>query len=210
VNGASMPAGGDARAVARPSVRAPRRRWTIGLILAVCIAPVVASYLAYYVFPPGGRTNYGELIEPQRDVSRVELAAVDGGPGALSDLGGKWVLVTLAPGACDDACSARLWTIRQVRLTTGAERDRVERLLLITDSAAPAPSLLAEHDGLRIARIAPAEASRAFPAAGSGGPGDHVWLVDPRGNLMMRFPAHADPARMKKDLVRLLRASRIG
>ena len=45
-----------------------RGAWKLYLLLAVCVAPVVASYLMYYVFPPSGRTNYGMLIEPQRPV----------------------------------------------------------------------------------------------------------------------------------------------
>ena len=39
---------------------------------------------------------------------------------------------------------------------------------------------------------------------------DHIYLVDPLGNLMLRFPRDPDPSRMIKDLQRLLRYSRIG
>ncbi|MGA1143247.1 MAG: ABC transporter permease subunit [Ilumatobacteraceae bacterium] len=41
-------------------------------------------------------------------------------------------------------------------------------------------------------------------------PETSFWLVDPLGNLMMRFPKDPDPAKMKKDIIRLLKASRIG
>jgi hypothetical protein len=35
-------------------------------------------------------------------------------------------------------------------------------------------------------------------------------VIDPIGNLMMRFPADPDLNRVKKDLVHLLKVSRIG
>ena len=47
------------------------------------------------------------------------------------------------------------------------------------------------------------------PAAPAGLDGP-IWIVDPLGNLMMRWPADADPNRMKRDLGKLLRASRVG
>jgi hypothetical protein len=96
--------------------------------------------------------------------------------------------------------------MRQVRLTTGKDRDRIERALLIAGDA-PAAAVLAEHEGLRVLRASPA-ALAALRQATGGEAG--VLLVDPLGNLMMRFPVEADPSRMKKDIAKLLRASRIG
>jgi hypothetical protein len=86
----------------------------------------------------------------------------------------------------------------------------VARLWLLTDQGSPSAALLAEHEGLELMRIDPAELSTLFQAAPGGDPSRHVFIVDPLGNLMMRFPVSADPARMKKDLSKLLRASRVG
>jgi hypothetical protein len=38
----------------------------------------------------------------------------------------------------------------------------------------------------------------------------HIYVVDPLGNLMMRYPEDPDPGRVIKDLERLLKLSRIG
>jgi hypothetical protein len=188
---------------------ARRRRNRIKLlaILAVCAAPVIASYFTYYVIKPDGRTNYGELIEPQVGLAGLELRAGASQQQGLAHLRGKWVMVTLADDACDAACEQRLVTIRQVRLTTGKDRDRIERALLVAGPP-PTPALLAEHEGLQVVATDRDSIARLRRAAGSDDPG--VLIVDPLGNLMMRYPAAPDPNRMKKDLAKLLRASRVG
>ena len=188
---------------------AQRRRNRIKLlaILAVCAAPVIASYFTYYVIKPDGRTNYGELIEPQQSLASLTLRT-DAAPDAgLATSRGKWLMITLADDGCDAACAQRLVVMRQVRLTTGKDRDRVERALLIAGSP-PLPALLAEHEGLQVVVTDRESLARLRQAAGGRAPG--ILIVDPLGNLMMRYPAEPDPNRMKKDLAKLLRASRIG
>jgi len=196
----------------------------LALIGAVCTAPVVASYLAYYAMQPGGRTNFGALIEPQRPTPALALRALDGTSYAASGLRGKWVMLQVGDGACDAGCRRQLWILRQLRLTTGRERERVQRLWLVTDDAAIDPLLLREHEGTLVLRADAAELAGFLPlAAGAGahdasaGPAarfdrlsDHIWLVDPLGNLMLRWPRDEDPQRMKRDLLRLLAASSIG
>ena len=192
-----------------PAPRARRNRWVLLAILAVCVAPVIASYLVYYLVKPDGRTNYGELLDPQRATDGLVVREADGTPAALDALRGKWVLLTVATQGCDERCAARLYAMRQVRLTTGRERDRVERVLLLSGDGAPAPSLLAEHEGLRVWRTTE-DLARWLPPEQGGLLQDHIFVVDPLGNVMLRFPRSADPNRMKKDIARLLRASRVG
>ena len=177
-------------------------------MLLVCAAPVIASYLTYYVIRPEGRTNYGELLSPMTDFGGLQVREADGAGGDLALLRGKWTLVVIDPGGCAKECEDRLYAIRQVRLTTGKERERVERLLLLTGEAAPPSALLAQHEGMHVRRTSADGVRRVFPAAAD--PADHIYIVDPLGNVMMRFPAPADPNRMKKDLSKLLRASRVG
>jgi hypothetical protein len=189
---------------------AQRRRNRIKLlaILAVCAAPVIASYFTYYVIKPDGRTNYGELIEPQRSLASLALAATGAAPDpGLAAMRGKWLLITLADEGCDAACEQRLVVMRQVRLTTGKDRDRVERALLVAGSPPP-PAVLTEHEGLQVVATDRESLERLRQAAGATAPG--ILIVDPLGNLMMRYPTEPDPNRMKKDLAKLLRASRVG
>ncbi|MEI8302091.1 MAG: cytochrome C oxidase subunit I [Burkholderiales bacterium] len=183
---------------------AARRRNRIKLlaILAVCASPVIASYLTYYVLKPEGRTNYGELIEPQ-----VPVAALVVEPG-LAQFRGRWVMLTTIDDRCADDCAQRLYVMRQVRLTTGKDRDRIERVLLLP-AGAPAPTLPDGHEGLQVLR-ADAAAMATVRAAFASGQAPGILMIDPLGNLMMRFPPDTDASRMKKDLAKLLRASRVG
>jgi hypothetical protein len=188
-----------------PDARRARGAWPVLAILALCAAPVVAAWLAYFVWPPASRANYGELIEP-RPLSDPPLAGADGVPLRLSQLRGKWLLVQLDGGGCGEACRRKLLYMRQLRLTQGKDMERVERVWLITDDAPVDPGLLGEFAGTRAARAG--ALAREFPAARD--PAEHLYLVDPLGNLMLRWGADADPNGMKRDLSRLLRASRIG
>ena len=187
--------------------RSTRRLW---LVLAVCAAPVIASYLAYYVFPPKGRTNYGELVLPQRPVPALALTQLDGTPFDAQSLRGKWVMVQVAPGDCDAACAERLYNMRQVRATTGRERDRIERVWLVSDAAPLSTVIMREHDGTLFLRAQPAELERFLALPEGGRLIDHIWLIDPLGNLMLRWPKDADPNKMKRDVNKLLKASRVG
>ena len=177
------------------------------LVLLVCAAPVIASYVSYYFLKPDGRTNYGSLLEV-KPLPPAPLALLDGKPFAMSEFKGKWVLVTVDGGACGDPCIKKLYAMRQVRLATGKEKDRVERAWLVNDAEALSTMTMREYDGTRMLRAQGAAVLKEFPAAQRVE--DHVYLIDPLGYLVLRFPKDADPARMKKDLDRLLKYSRIG
>ena len=168
-----------------------RSRRTLVLIAIVAVAPVLASYAAYYLFPRDKQVNYGELL-PTRPPP-------DG--GALAEFKGRWVLAVAAPSACDEKCAAALYATRQARTIQNREMERVARVWLVTDDAPPAAALLGEHPDLAVRRGTLA----AWPAGG-----DRIYLVDPLGNLVLAWPRDADIKKMAQDIGRLLRASRIG
>lgn len=199
----------DAGEAARRRTLAGRLR--MALVLAACAAPVVASYLAYYVFQPQGRTNYGTLIEPPRPWPvRVPLQRLDGAAVTPAGLQGQWLLVVLGPAACESACERRLYMQRQLREMLGRDRDRVDKVWLVTDELPLRPELRRALDTPPTTLVlrAPREALAQWlePAAGRA-LDEHLYLVDPRGQWIMRMPVEADPARVKRDLDRLLRAS---
>ena len=167
------------------SARPRRSTLTLWLILAVCAAPMIGSYIAYYFWQPGRHVNYGELIEP-RPLPDAELHSLDGRPFRFSELKGEWVLLAADRAECDERCRAKLVYMRQVRLAQGQDTERIERVWLLTDGGMPDPALLAQHPGLRVARAGANELVKALPAPAS--PTDHIYIVDPLGNLMMRFP----------------------
>jgi len=181
-------------------------RLSLLAMAAIVAVPPIVAYLLYLNWRPSALMNYGELIKP---VPLAEVVApAEPALGELGKLKGKWVLLTVDGGGCDDYCRRKLYILRQLRLTQGKEMERIERAWLVDDDAATGPALMEEYKGT--ARI-PARGSAllgALPVTGSVR--DHVYIIDPLGNLMMRYPRNPDPNRMKKDLARLLRASRIG
>jgi cytochrome oxidase Cu insertion factor (SCO1/SenC/PrrC family) len=180
------------------------------LIWAVCAAPVVASYLSYYVVKPQGRINHGTLITPPKPMAAepgLAFTDLQGQAVAPQALQGQWLLVSVAGGACDAACERQLYLQRQLREVLGRDKDRVDRVWLIPDQAEVRPALLPALAQAWTLRVDAARLSQWLQADAGQTLSSHLYLVDPRGDWMMRFPADADPVRIKKDLMRLLKAS---
>ncbi len=203
-----MSSSASSEPVPRAAEAARRRGRRIALvILAFCAAPTVAAWLAYFVWPPQSRVNYGELIEA-RALPDPGLRRLGRGFFRLSQLRGKWVMLQIDSGVCAESCRKKLLYMRQVRLAQGKDAERVERVWLVADAAPPDAMLIADYPDLHVARAPASPFLAEFPAPRD--PSGHIYVVDPLGNLMLRYPADPDPRRMLKDLARLLRASRIG
>ncbi len=188
-----------------------RGRWKLLLVIAICASPLIASYFTYYVIKPEQRTNYGTLLDPRaHPMSKLNAKTLDGQPTELDALRGKWIMLRTGPGACDEACRQQLYYMRQLRTAQGKDRDRIERVWLVSDDEPLETVLMREYDGTHMLR-ANAQAVQAWlPTEADTAHSDHLYLIDPLGNLMMRFPKDFDPNKVKKDLSRLLKASRIG
>ncbi len=185
-------------------------RWKMVLLMLVCASPVMASYFTYYVVRPEGRRNYGELISPQKDLPVVQVQDLQGQSLPMASLKGQWLLVTVASGACDERCQKNLYFQRQLREVLGKDKDRVDRVWLVPDAAPVAEGLLPALKQAHVLRMEPAVLEAWLSPAAGHVLQDHLYVVDPMGNWMMRFPAHMDVAsasKAKKDLERLLRAS---
>ena len=181
-----------------------KTRRTLLLLGTISLAPFVASFLLYYLWKPQTFTNYGELLEVT-PLAGVAVANRDGKVFRFDELRGKWVFLMVDAGVCDEYCQSKLYLMRQIRLTQGKNRDRIERLWLIPDGVRPAPGIESEYQGTRQFIGDADQILRLLPAPHSVR--DHIYLVDPFGNLMMRFPRDADPQQMKKDVTRLVKVS---
>jgi len=180
------------------------------LVWAVCAAPVVASYFMYYVVRPEGRTNHGALIQPARampEPAALPLRNLQGTPVLPASLKGQWLLVAVAPGACDAACEKTLYLQRQLRESLGRDKDRIDRVWLVSDDAAVREALLPALQQATVLRAAQASLARWLQPEAGHQLADHLYLVDPQGDWMMRFPANVDFTKAKRDLTRLLKAS---
>jgi len=183
-------------------IRARSRR-TLILLALVTIAPVVASYSAYYLFPRSAQTNYGMLLAVG-PVQPFRAATATGATFGDGDLKGRWTLLIAAPAGCDELCRRTLYATRQAVTMQGREQDRVARVWLATGDAIVPSALAAEHPGLAIVTAPPGTLAR-WPQGETG-----VYLVDPLGNWVLHYAVDPDIKGMAKDLTRVLKASRIG
>ncbi len=182
-------------------------RWKMLGLMLVCAAPVIASYFMYYVVRPEGRRNYGELINPQRPLPAFDGIDVQGRSVPLSSLKNQWLLISVADSACNELCQEHLLMQRQLRETLGREKTRLDWVWLRTGDSALSEPLQKATAAAQVLHVdAQALAGWLEPAPGQKIE-DHLYVVDPMGHWMMRFPANFDPKQAKSDLDRLLRAS---
>lgn len=192
---------------ASPTRRRPLQAW--GLVLLFFGPLVVAVYLYFDTdWRPGGTSNHGELVVPAVPLPDVSLPTPDGGRTEADFLRHHWSLVYVARGECDPACREALHSGRQLRLALGRLMDRVRRVYLYVGEPPEAGFLAAEHADLLVVAVASPEGEALL--AGFTGQAEGYWLVDPLGNVMMRYPADEPPRGMMEDIKRLLRLSRIG
>ncbi|WP_429016388.1 SCO family protein [Comamonas sp. 4034] len=180
------------------------------LVLLVCAAPVIASYFTYYVIRPEGRRNFGELVVQQPTLPAMQVQTLDGKAFDLQSLKGQWLLVSASPAACDDICQNNLYLQRQLRESMGREKERVDWVWLITDGGTPAETMRPALSQATVLRMPQAAVAQWLAPASGAQLADHLYVVDPLGHWMMRFPARlsqSDAAKARKDLERLLRAS---
>lgn len=186
-------------------VRARNLR-TVALLGTLFLIPLIAAFCMYYgvSWRPARSTNYGVLILPVRPL-----------PGGAAAFGAKatahpWSLVYVGAADCDDACANSLYVMRQTHLALNNDMERVQRVWVVTGDAPAQLSRLRQSAGLVLVQPAGREAEelvRQFPAEDRA---HAIFIVDPLGNLMMRFDSRADPKGLREDLTKLLKLSHVG
>lgn len=195
-----------------------RGRWTLIALTLIVALPMLVSVVLYLSDwrPQGKSVHFGELIQPARPLPELSLRGPDGAPVSIESLRRHWQLVYVGQGDCDRSCEAALDHIHRVRLTMGKEMRRVELAYVAVDGTPVQWQNLAErHPGLRVLAVDGKSVPALYAAlAGNDGrvpaPGTHLFLVDPIGNLVLRYAADADASGIRKDLTRLLRLSQVG
>ncbi|HSY07353.1 MAG TPA: hypothetical protein VK820_02300 [Steroidobacteraceae bacterium] len=185
-------------------VRARNLR-TVALLAALFLIPLLAAFGMYYGagWRPAQRTNHGELILPVRELPRASAY----GAKTFTHL---WSLVYVGAGACDDSCARALYVMRQTHLGLNNTMQRVQRVWIATGEAPARESLVRDYPGLVVVQVAGREGEelvRQFPADERA---HAIFIVDPLGNLMMRFDSRANPQGLREDLTKLLKLSHVG
>jgi cytochrome oxidase Cu insertion factor (SCO1/SenC/PrrC family) len=195
--------------------RPTRSRKQIWILIGAFVAPLALAFLLYYGLGirPHGTTNRGDLIHPPVTLPQVELPGAANQTFAADALRGKWSMVYIGDGACDDRCREALTLMRQTRLALGDDMNRVQRVFLVSGNCCDQAYLDAEHDGLLLGRIdnSPGQTLlETFPDTSQAAALGRIYLVDPLGNLMMKYEPDAPQKGLLEDLKKLLKLSHIG
>jgi hypothetical protein len=226
-------AGKEPRTAGAAGLRTRNLR-TLGGLAALFFVPLVASFWLYYgaAWRPAGHVNYGELIDPPRPLPAVNLPRVTLGvssasrPAGQEHTGqppprelstpastlfrGKWTLVYVGNGSCDASCRQALYVMRQTRLALGTDMTRIARVFLVSGSCCAREYLAREHAGLVVLEATGTQGARLLGEFPSGDSAHSLFVVDPLGNLMMRYDVRRSPGGLLLDLKKLLGLSSIG
>lgn len=197
-----------------PRERAEVRRRnlrTVGALSALFLVPLAGAFVLFYGvgWSPGTHVNHGELIVPARPLPAVSLPSADTRHPVPNVFTERWALVYVGDGHCDRACRFALYLMSSARLDLGHDASRVERVFLLTGGCCGA-ALAKQYPGMI---VLDATGSAAVKLLGSFPRTDRdtsIFVVDPLGNLMMRYDSTHDPMGLVEDLQRLLRLSQIG
>lgn len=197
-----------------PAVRVSRMK-LLALLASFIVPLVLAASWLYYVRTSGGELGVsarGQLIHPAVYLEPFSLSERGADEFNRESLRGIWTLVYAPVGDCTDVCQKNIYHMRQVRLSLVQRLTRLQRALILETEDQVAQELLAEHPGLRVLSGDRSSVVSQIQAAEGDMPEspDALYLIDPLGNLMMRFPADLNPKSMLKDIKHLLKVSRIG
>lgn len=194
-----------------------KNRFTLLALIAIFAMPPMLGWL-FIMNPewlPSETVNKGELIHPPRSLSDIKLSdTANGEPLEWGEFQDKWVFIAVNRGDCNEQCISRLINIRQLRRALGAERQRVARVLILLPDAAggnPKPPSMAGLEGTRILQTQnssdTSELLSLFELEQVEA-SNHLFIVDPRGDLMMRHNLATLKAKeILKDLSLLMKAS---
>ncbi|MBL8200921.1 MAG: SCO family protein [Chromatiales bacterium] len=196
---------------AAPTADRTRNNRLIPLLMALLFfGPLALAIVMYYVggdqWRPSGSVAHGILLSQPRTLPTGTMILPD---GATADFGGKWSLLYVGRGDCDDACKEALYRTRQVRRALGKEASRVQRIFISTSGAPNAGFVAADHPGLLVLPDGLAARDAVLATLGEFAEGD-VFIADPLGNVVLRFPPGTAMKDMHQDLALLLKASQIG
>lgn len=188
----------------------PNPRLVPVLMALLFFGPLAIAIAMYYPggarWRPQGSVAHGTLLtQPRTLPGEVMLLA----GGATAGFTGKWSLLYVGRGDCDDACKETLFRTRQVRRALGKEMARVQRFFIATGGEPNPGFVAADHPGLLVMAEGLAARDAVLATLGAFAEGE-VFLADPLGNVVLRFPAGTSMKDMHADLNLLLKASQIG
>jgi len=172
------------------------KNWQIKLLWFIGLAPLLLAWLMSQTGwgIPSATKNHGDLVQPALKV-----------PQSLSMLhDGRWGLMYLSD-SCDQVCEKQLILMQQVHKALGKEFSRLQSLWIKEEGHELFPSKVDLMPELDSGSIITWFKKNKLPTF------DHsIWLIDPGGNLVLRYSQDTRGKDMLQDIRWLLKVSRIG
>jgi cytochrome oxidase Cu insertion factor (SCO1/SenC/PrrC family) len=184
----------------------------VAALASLFLLPLIVSFVLYYAtdWRPAGSTIHGELIAPPRTLPALSFEGTKAEPANANLFADKWTLVYVGQGECGEACRRSLLVMRQTRLSLNNEMTRVGRVFLATGHCCDQDFLKREHPGLIVIDAAQPRVQTLLGSFPTSERDYSLFVVDPLGNLMMRYDARQNPKGLLEDLKKLLKLSHIG
>ena len=162
---------------------------------------LVAGALRFSGWRPAGSNVHGEMLDPPLDLREHAPALLDGGRYDWTPAARTWRIVVAPPAGCGVECERLATDLDKVWRLMGRNADHVDILWLCPDTECTVPAPLRDDRTLRRLHPDPAFLAR-LPGATTGLP---VYVIDPNGWLILRYPPGTDPGGLRADLAKLLK-----
>jgi cytochrome oxidase Cu insertion factor (SCO1/SenC/PrrC family) len=181
------------------------------LLIGVFVVPLLIAIVMYAMrdyLPTTNSVSRGELIHPAQPIKTLEIQLSSNETIDLEGFAGKWTYLVYSPNGCDLQCEASLFKLRQTKKATGRETNRIQSALL-TDANKVAFEILNRNQRTRVGQLLKLELEEE-PGKQKQLEDGVIYLIDPIGNLMMKYDNSTTSRGMLKDIKKLLKISNIG
>ncbi|AZL71620.1 MULTISPECIES: hypothetical protein [Pseudomonas] len=182
-----------------PEGRKARGRLQLLLILFVVLGPMILATSMYKLqfWVPEGRSFHGVMIGNGQSRADIGIDAQDE----------RWQLLVSAPQACADECRQLVYLARQIQVGLGRDASRASHALAAAQALDADYQAVLGREYPQLQRY-PLDSQRYQQQVGE--PGPQLWIVDPHGNLVLRYDAKVNGKKVLDDLRHLLKLSNIG
>ena len=209
----------EAKSEARPvnnAIGAKKRNpYTVWFVVTAFVAPVALAYIMFFFVDVKSFVNHGEILSPIVHIVDFKLTNEKNEIIPKAELTYKWRLVSFVGKNCNEACEKRLYDTRQIHTSLGKNQHRLNRMFIHLEPAGEALTKLIAKTHEDVIRVN-GDKQAIIDALGInisddvGISNNETYIMDPMGNVMMRFTQDQPNKEFLYDLKKLLKASQIG
>ncbi len=192
-----------------------RNPYTVWFVVMAFIAPVALAYIIFFFVDVKSYVNHGEILNPIIHISDFELTNENNEIIPQDELTYKWRLVSFVSKDCDTGCKKRLYDSRQIHTSLGKNQHRLIRMFVHLQPVGDNLKKLISEEYENVIHVN-GNAASIIDALGAnvhddiGIMNNEIYIMDPMGNIMMRFTQEQPNKEFLHDLKKLLKASQIG